>query len=221
MSSVLWCVIKGRAAAPPANGLHHRRFDFDVAARIEKAPQLADNLRAPQENFSRAVIGDQVQIALPVADLHVGQAVPFFRQRQQRLAQQGQFRDPHGEFAGPGSKQVPGNADEIAQIEQLKQFERPRAHDVELHVNLQSLARAGDVRKPGLAVQAERQDASGHAHGRLGRFQRRGVGRGILFDQLRRGRRPFEFVGIRLMPASFDLGKLLLTLKILVLRLKR
>ena len=96
------------------------RFDLDIAPSIEKPPQLADDLRAPQENSSRAVVGDQVQIALPVPDLHVGEAMPFFGQRQQRLAQQGQFSDPDGEFAGLGSKQMPGNAHEIAQIDQLE-----------------------------------------------------------------------------------------------------
>ena len=77
------------------------------------------------------------------------------------------------------------------------------------------------MRKAGLAVQAERQDAPGHAHGRFGGFECRGVGRGIFFNQFRRRCRPIELVGIRLVPASFNVGKLLLALEILVLRLKR
>ena len=57
---------------------------------------------------------------------------------------------------------------------------------------------------------------------RLGGFQRGGIGRRILFDQApRRVAGPFKFVRIGLMAASFDFGKLLLALEILVVRLKR
>jgi hypothetical protein len=114
-----------------------------------------------------------------------------------------------------------GNADEIAQIEQLEQFERPGAYDIKFHVNLQTLAGSGNMRKTSFAVQAKREDASGHAHGRFGSFERRGINRRIFFDELRRGFCPIEPVGVCVMAASLDLGKFLLALEILVVRLKR
>src|ERR1700687_4631049 len=116
---------------------------------------------------------------------------------------------------------MPGNTDEISQIEHLEQFERPRAYNVKFHVNLQTLARSGDVREAGFAVQAKPQDAPGDSHGGFGGFERRCVSRRILFNELRRGRCPVEAMRVCVMAASFDLGKLLLALKILVLWLKR
>ena len=112
-------------------------------------------------------------------------------------------------------------ADEIAQIEHLEQFECPGTDNIEFYVNLKALACAGDVGETGFAVQAHGEDASSHPDRRLCGFQRCGVGRGIFFNKFRRGRGPIELVGIRVMAASFDIGKLLLALKILVLRLER
>ena len=73
----------------------------------------------------------------------------------------------------------------------------------------------------GFAVQAQRQDSSRHSDGGLGRLQGRGVGRSILFDELGGRSGPIKLVRIRFMAASFDVGKLLLALEILVLWLKR
>ncbi len=116
---------------------------------------------------------------------------------------------------------MPGNPDEISQIEPLEQLEGSGAHNVKLHVNLQALARSRDVREAGFAVQAKRQDASGDPHRRFCGFERRCVSRSIFFNEFRRGRCPIEPVRVCVMASSFDLGKLLLALEILVVRLKR
>ena len=112
-------------------------------------------------------------------------------------------------------------ADEIAQIELLEEFERPRAYIVKFHVNLQSLARSGDVRETRFAVQAKRYDAPGHPHRGFGGLERCSIRRPILFNEFRRGCRPVEPMRVRVMAASFDLGKLLLALEILIVRLKK
>src|ERR1700676_1090532 len=112
-------------------------------------------------------------------------------------------------------------AGEIAQIEHLEQLERPRANNVKFHVDLQTLARSGNVREACFAVQAKRHDAPGNSHRGLSRFERSCVSRRILFNELRRGRCPVEAMRVCVMAASFDLGKLFMALKILVLRLKR
>jgi hypothetical protein len=114
-----------------------------------------------------------------------------------------------------------GNADEVAQIEHLKQLERPGAYDVKFYVYLQTLAGSGNVREAGLAVQAKCEDTPSHAHGRLGGFERCRIDRCIFFNKFGCGCRPIEPVGVRLMAAGFNFGKLLLALEILILRLKR
>ena len=72
------------------------------------------------------------------------------------------------------------------------------------------------MREARLSVKAQRQNASGHAHRRLGGFERGCVGRAIFLDQLRRALPSIKLVRIGLVPARLDLGKLLLALKILV-----
>jgi hypothetical protein len=64
-------------------------------------------------------------------------------------------------------------------------------------------------------------DAPGYAYGRLGRLKRDRIRVPILLEQLRRGRRPIEFVWIGFVSALFDLGELFLALKKLIDWLKR
>ena len=66
------------------------------------------------------LVGNQIEIALAVSNFHVGQPVPFFRQRQKRLAEQSHFGDPDREFASLGPEQMPGDADQVPEIEQLE-----------------------------------------------------------------------------------------------------
>ena len=81
----------GRGAA--GDRLHHRRLDLEEAVRDH---ELADRLHACCERStktSRACrVGDQVDVALAVALLLVGQAVELVRQRPQRLGEQAQLR---------------------------------------------------------------------------------------------------------------------------------
>src|SRR2546427_13004058 len=52
----------GRRAA--GDGMHHRRFHFDVTPRVKKAAQLLDDSRAGHEDLARFFIGDQVEVSL-------------------------------------------------------------------------------------------------------------------------------------------------------------
>ena len=70
-----------------SDGLHHRRFHFDVAASVEVSADGLNNAAALDENFAHLRIDEQIEIALAVAQLNIGQPVPFLRQRQQALAQ--------------------------------------------------------------------------------------------------------------------------------------
>src|ERR1700682_1174423 len=116
---------------------------------------------------------------------------------------------------------MPGNTNETAQIEHLAQCERPRPHNVKFYVALQSLARYGDVSEARFAMQAKRHDTPGNSRRGFRGFERRCVGRRVLFNKFRRCSCPLKAMRIWVMAASFDLGKLFLALKILVLRLKR
>jgi hypothetical protein len=77
------------------------------------------------------------------------------------------------------------------------------------------------VREACFAVQAKRHEAPGHPHRGFGGLERRRVCRSIFLNEFRRGRGPIEPVWVRVMASSFDLGKLLLALEILIVRLKK
>ena len=62
-------------------------------------------------------IGDQIDIALSVAGFDVGQPMPLFRKRTERLAQKCQLANFDGEFIGFCPEEIAGHADPVAQIE--------------------------------------------------------------------------------------------------------
>src|ERR1700690_1940258 len=68
--------------------LHHRRLHFDEAAIVEVATDVADDFRPRIEDLLDVVIDDQIDVALAVALLDVSEAVPFLRQRPERLSQE-------------------------------------------------------------------------------------------------------------------------------------
>jgi hypothetical protein len=83
--------------------------------RIER-----ERLAARDEARARRVVGDQVDVALPVLLLRVGDAVELVGQRPQALGQQAQRRDAHRELAGPGLEERALGADDVAEVECLK-----------------------------------------------------------------------------------------------------
>src|SRR5206468_9313058 len=64
-------VSQKRARGGPArNRVHHGRLDFDVAPRVEEPAQFLDNPGAGHKDLAGFLVGDEVQIALAVAQFH-------------------------------------------------------------------------------------------------------------------------------------------------------
>ena len=99
------------------NRLHHRRLNLDVAAFVQKIANLAHDLAALEENLFHFGIGHQVEIALAVTDLCIGQPVPFFRERAQCFREHFEVLDAESRLAGFGQEAGPFHADEIAKVE--------------------------------------------------------------------------------------------------------
>ena len=119
---------------------------------------------ALDEDFAAVEIGEQVDVALAIAQFDVGQAVELLRQREHGLGEEGQALDVHGELAGAGAEQVAGDADVVAEVEQLVEREALFADGVEADVDLQALAallQGGEAR---LALRADGHDAAGDRH---------------------------------------------------------
>src|ERR1700685_4028186 len=116
--------------------LHHGSFDLDEVMRVEKPPHGLHQLAALQENFPYLRIHDQVDVTLAVSQLNVGQAMPFFRPRQQVFGEERNFLDVDAEFAGAGAEQIAADANVISEVEQLVKFEPLFADCIFLYVDL-------------------------------------------------------------------------------------
>ena len=110
----------GDGAAGP--GLHHRRFHFEKVPLFHETADQADDFASLLKNLADLRVHDQVEMALPVADLHVRQAVPFLRQRMQRFGQEAQtvFFHVDRQFARLGLEYPAGNPDDVAHVEALE-----------------------------------------------------------------------------------------------------
>ena len=140
--------------------LHHRRLDFEVAARRHELANRGDDAAPRLEHPPRIGVDDEIEIALAVADLDVGQPVPLLGQRHQALREEVQPRRPDRELVGLGPEQPPLDADPVAEIEQLEDLEielRQRVlPDVDLHLGV-AVREHEEVR---LAERANREDAA-------------------------------------------------------------
>ncbi len=149
--------------------------------------EIADGAHQPAaalEDRADFFIHHQVEVALAVADFDVGEAVPFFRQRQQRLGEELQVLRVHGELAGLGAEQIALDADQVAQVEELVKLEVAFADGVQSHVDLQALATSGQVGKTCLAVRANGHDTARNAHRDLARGEFFGRERGVFPQNL-------------------------------------
>ena len=208
----------GRGAA--GDGMHHRRFHFQVAARIEKPPQFPDDPRAGEDNLARFLIRDQVKIPLAVADFHVRQTVPFLRQRQKGLCKQGQLLDPNGELIRFRAEEMPRDPNGVAEVEQLEEFKCALTNSVELHVDLNPRCGALNVRETRLAHQTVGNDPPCDAHLTFLRLEVRSACVREFFDQRRRRLRPAKLAWIGVVAQSLDVFQLFLALPELVEGLK-
>ena len=140
--------------------LHHRRFHFQIAALVKEVAQGLEHLGALDEDFAAFEVGEQVDIALAVAQLHVGQAVKLLRQRQHGLGEKGQPLDMDRQLAGAGAEKVAGGADVVAQVEEFVERKALLAHRVQADVDLQALAALLQRGEAGLALRADGHDAA-------------------------------------------------------------
>jgi len=142
-----------------SDGVHHGCFYFDVAPGIKKIAQLTDDAGSRFENFAGPLVGNEVEIAMAIAQLHVGQTMPFLRERKKSLGKGKEFLYPNGELARLGPEHVAAHTDVIAKIQQMEQLEAFFAYHVFSHVNLYLLTCALQVSETSLAHQPVRNDA--------------------------------------------------------------
>ena len=146
------------------DGLHRRRLHLDEAAFVHEVTNLADDRAALVEHVLDVEVGDEVEVALAVTGLDVGEAVPLGRQGAQRLANDGELRRLERDLLRARSEHRPFHAEEIAEIELLQHLERLLAEGVFLRVNLHAIGAVADVQKYAFAHCAERSHAPGQSN---------------------------------------------------------
>ena len=131
-------VVRGERARGSAagDGVQHRRLDFEVAARVKKLAHGAQDGRALDEGLAHLGVGEEVHVALAVADLYVLQATPLVGQREHRFGQEGDARDFQRELAGACAHERAAHADVVAEVEQLVEFEEVVADVVLADIDL-------------------------------------------------------------------------------------
>jgi hypothetical protein len=208
MSSALWCVVNGRAVAPPYSACSTGRLDLEVAEPVEERPHGADHARPRDEAPPHLRVHGEVRVALPVPLLRVAEArVPDDlavdhlllpeRQRAQRLGQELRALHAHRRLPGPGPEQRPLHPDHVPDVHQrLQQLPRVVAEGVAAEVQLHAPVAVGEVRERGLPLRPPRREPPGDPHHgalRLGRRYVVGPGRRrgprLRLERLERGDR--------------------------------
>ena len=92
MSSALWWVMNGRAAAPAGMRVEHLGLDLAESAVEQLAADRGDRRGADLEDPPRLLVDDQVEVALAIAGVDVGERP--LRHRPQRLRQQLELASP-------------------------------------------------------------------------------------------------------------------------------
>ena len=110
---------KRTRGGPAREGLHHGRLDLGEFARLEKAADFADDFAAEQEHATGLLADDEIDVALAITLLHIGEAVPLARNGPERLRENFQIGKTDCLFAGLGGEERSFPADEIAEIEEL------------------------------------------------------------------------------------------------------
>lgn len=100
-------------------GLEDRRIDLEEALAVEELAHHARDPRPEQEALARILVHDEVEVTPAIARLHIAQAVPFFGQRPERLAEKRVVGHVDGQLSGLRADEFAAHADEVADIEVL------------------------------------------------------------------------------------------------------
>ena len=103
---------------------------------VEPAADRRDHARAGDEQLACVLISDQVELAVAVARLDVGQPVMLLRGRPQRLREHRERGDPQRELPTARGERDPVDPDQIPEVEPQQQLHPGRAELVDSGLQL-------------------------------------------------------------------------------------
>jgi len=104
-------------------GLHHGGLDLEKIPGIEEGAYRLNDPGPGNEDLLHVGIDDEIDVALTVTDLHIGQSMPFLGERTEGFREEQKGFHVQGEFFGPGPEEKSLHADEIAYIKFLEKVE--------------------------------------------------------------------------------------------------
>jgi hypothetical protein len=124
MSSVLWCVMNGRAAAPPAIACSVGPSTSQKPCLIERSADGANDFGAVEKRFHHAIVESQVGVPHPLAKFGVRDPACACRERA-RASWSGTCSriSKDGQFAGVRSSQSSVDADQSPRSNSRSQLE--------------------------------------------------------------------------------------------------
>ncbi len=190
---------EGTSSRAAGEGLQDRRFHLDEVMFVQVGADRGDQLRPHREHLARALVGHQVEFALAVADLRVGDAVEEVGRVAQRLAQHRALAHGEGELAALGHVEVALDADRVADVEGVDPPEGLLAERVDAGVGLDLPGQVADVEEDRLAVAAATHHPAGDPVGEprlLTLFELLGIVRSVDRGDLVAVREPGSRIGL-------------------------
>ena len=157
-------------------GVHLQKSLF-----IQIIPDLPQNAAALDKGVFDLRVDDQIHIPLAVAQVHVLQAVEFFRQRQQAFAQQLDLVRLDADLPHFGAEDLALHADNVADVKFLESGVGLVAHVIPADIQLNIAGGIPQVGKAGLAHHPLAHQAAAQADGGVCLLLRLQVGK-LLFD---------------------------------------
>src|SRR5688500_7854809 len=117
--------MRGEGPSQRATGdrVEDRRLHLDEVARLQPAAGQADDAAALQERPARVRVGPEVDVALAVARVDVGDALPLVPEASARLGEHRPARDLDGQLAALRLHDLAGGTHPVAEADLAEPFE--------------------------------------------------------------------------------------------------
>jgi hypothetical protein len=148
--------------------LEHRRLDLDEAALVEPPAHRGDHLGAHDEQLARLLVGDEVELAVAVAQLDVLEPVALLGRRAQRLREHAEVLEAQRQLAAARAQDRALGTDQVAEVEVQQALEGFLAELVDARHQLDAPRAVDHVEERGLALLAPGGEAAGDAPALVG-----------------------------------------------------